>query len=140
MTRLEEIRNDLDKYIKSELEKSLGDRDFEVFSFEEKLYEIIDSLDEIIHFNPTLMTLEEIHTALEKLIKNEEKIKNRYLPDAEYNVPTWDNIYDALEAIESIIEFDPTPQYLYDDTGGEPPISAEERSRKAFEQKLIDKG
>ena len=86
------------------------------------------------------MTLEEIHTALEKLIENEEKIKNRYLPDAEYNVPTWDNIYDALEAIESIIEFDPTPQYLYDDTGGEPPISAEERSREAFEQKLRDKG
>jgi len=86
------------------------------------------------------MTLEEIHTALEKLIENEEKIKNRYLPDAEYNVPTWDNIYDALEAIESIIEFDPTPQYLYDDTGGEPPISAEERIREAFEQKLIDKG
>ena len=87
-----------------------------------------------------LMTLEEIHTALEKLIENEEKIKGRYLPDAEYNVPTWDNIYDALEAIESIIEFDPTPQYLYDDTGGEPPISAEERSREAFEQKLRDKG
>ena len=87
-----------------------------------------------------LMTLEEIHTALEKLIENEEKIKGKYLPDAEYNVPTWDNIYDALEAIESIIEFDPTPQYLYDDTGGEPPISAEERSREAFEQKLRDKG
>ena len=86
------------------------------------------------------MTLEEIHTALEKLIENEEKIKDKYLPDAEYNVPTWDNIYDALEAIESIIEFDPTPQYLYDDTGGEPPISAEERSREAFEQKLRDKG
>ena len=87
-----------------------------------------------------LITLEEIHTALEKLIKNEEKIKGKYLPDAEYNVPTWDNIYDALEAIESIIEFDPTPQYLYDNTGGEPPISAEERSREAFEQKLRDKG
>ena len=54
MTRLEQIRNELDKYIREELEKSLGDRDFEVFSFEEKLYEIIDSLDEIIHFNPTL--------------------------------------------------------------------------------------
>ena len=54
MTRLEEIRNELDKYIRKELDKSLGDRDFEVFSFEEKLYEIIDSLDEIIHFNPTL--------------------------------------------------------------------------------------
>ena len=55
-----------------------------------------------------LMTLEEIHTALEKLIEEEEKAKKKYLPDAEYNVPTWDNIYDALEAIESIIEFDPT--------------------------------
>ena len=40
--------------IKEELKKSPPDRDFEVFSFEDQLYEIIDSLDEIIHFNPTL--------------------------------------------------------------------------------------
>ena len=85
MTRLEQIRNDLDKYINEELKKSPPDRDFEVFSFEDDLLGIIDSFDEIIYY-------------------------------------------------------DPTPQYLYDDTGGEPPISAEERNRKAFEQKLIDKG
>ena len=48
MTKLEQIRNDLDKYIQEELEKSPPDRDFEVFSFEEKLCEIVDSLDEII--------------------------------------------------------------------------------------------
>ena len=53
MTKLEQIRNQLDKYIKSELEKSPPDRDFEVFSFEDQLYEIIDSLDEIIYFDPT---------------------------------------------------------------------------------------
>jgi len=53
MTRLEQIRNDLDNYIQEELKKSPPDRDFEVFSFEEKLYEIIDSLDEIIYFDPT---------------------------------------------------------------------------------------
>ena len=85
MTRLEQIRNDLDKYIKEELNKSLGHRSWEVFNFEDDLLEIIDSFDEIINY-------------------------------------------------------DPTPQYLYDDTGGEPPISAEERTKKAFEQKLIDKG
>ena len=85
MTRLEQIRNDLDKYIKEELEKSPSHRRWEVFSFEDDLLEIIDSFDEIINY-------------------------------------------------------DPTPQYLYDDTGGEPPISAEERSKKAFEQKLRDKG
>ena len=85
MTKLEQIRNELDKYIREELEKSPGDRDFDVCFFEDDLLEIIDSFDEIINY-------------------------------------------------------DPTPQYLYDDTGGEPPISAEERSREAFEQKLRDKG
>ena len=53
------------------------------------------------------MTLEEIHTALQKLIEEEEK-NQITLYHAEYNAPTWNNIYDALEAIESIIEFDPT--------------------------------
>ena len=52
-TKLEQIRNDLDNYIKEELNKSPANRDFEVFSFEDQLYEIIDSLDEIIYFDPT---------------------------------------------------------------------------------------
>ena len=85
MTKLEQIRNDLDKYIQEELEKSPPDRDFEVFSFEENLYEIIDSLDEIIHYDPT---------------------------------PSADSPYSDAEHI----------------------VTAEERNRKAFEQKLRDKG
>jgi len=52
----------------------------------------------------------------------------------------WDEYGDDYDDYSSPYEIDPTPQYLYDDTGGEPPISAEERSRKAFDQKLIDKG
>ena len=52
----------------------------------------------------------------------------------------WDEYGDDYDDYSSPYEIDPTPQYLYDDTGGEPPISAEERNRKAFEQKLIDKG
>jgi hypothetical protein len=85
MTKLEQIRNDLDKYIQEELEKSPPDRDFEVFSFEENLYEIIDSLDEIIYYDPT--------------------------PDA-------DSPYSDAEYI----------------------VTAKERSKIAFEQKLRDKG
>ena len=85
ISKLEQIKNDLDKYINEELKKSPSHRDWEVFSFEDDLLGIIDCFDEIINY-------------------------------------------------------DPTPQYLYDDTGGEPPISAEERNRKTFEQKLIDKG
>ena len=52
-TKLEEIRDSLDKYIKEELEKSPPDRDWEVFSFEDDLYEIIESFDEIIYYDPT---------------------------------------------------------------------------------------
>ena len=85
MTKLEQIRNDLDKYIQEELEKSPSDRDFEVFGFKENLYEIIDSLDEIIYYDPT--------------------------PDA-------DSPYSDAEYI----------------------VTAEERNRKALEQKLKDKG
>ena len=85
MTKLEQLRNELDNYIKEELKKSPPDRDFEVFSFEDQLYEIIDSLDEIIYFDPT---------------------------------PSGDSPYSDAEYI----------------------ITAEERDREAFEQKLIDKG
>ena len=42
-TKLEEIRDSLDKYIQEELKKSPPDRDWEVFSFEDDLYEIIES-------------------------------------------------------------------------------------------------
>ena len=85
MTRLEQIRNELDKYIREELEKSPPDRDFEVCFFEEKLCEIVESLEEIIYYDPT---------------------------------PDGDSPYSDAEYI----------------------ITAEERDRKAFEQKLIDKG
>ena len=51
--KLKEIRDNLEKYIQDELAKSPAHRDFEVFSFEEKLCEIVDSIDEIIYYDPT---------------------------------------------------------------------------------------
>jgi len=52
-SKLEQIRASLDKYIKEELEKSPPDRDWEVWSFEDDLYEIIDAFDQIIYYDPT---------------------------------------------------------------------------------------
>ena len=83
--KLKEIRDNLKNYIQDELDKSPGDRNFDVFRFEEELHEIVDSIDEIIYYDPT--------------------------PDA-------DSPYSDAEYI----------------------VTAEERSRKAFEQKLSDKG
>jgi hypothetical protein len=41
---------------------------------------------------------------------------------------------EIIPAIEEIIYYDPTPQYLYDNDGGEPPMSAEEMHSGAWKQ------
>jgi hypothetical protein len=50
-----------------------------------------------------------------------------------------DYIKEAWEHDEEIeicfYQEDPIPQYLYDATGGEPPLSADERWQQAFDQK-----
>ena len=45
-----------------------------------------------------------------------------------------------LIKIEDDDDYDPTPYYLWDDTGGEPPMSADERHREAWEEKQRLKG
>jgi len=75
MTKLEQIRNDLDRYIQEELEKSPPDRDFEVFGFEENLYEIIDSLDEIIYYDPT-PSADSPYSDAEYIVTAEERNRN----------------------------------------------------------------
>ncbi len=51
-----------------------------------------------------------------------------------------DDLLGIIDSFDEIIYYDPTPQYLYDNTGGEPPISAKEEVKWLFKQKLIDKG
>jgi len=41
---------------------------------------------------------------------------------------------------QSPFNIDPTPQHLYDNTGGEPPISAEERNRNSLDSKRESHG
>ena len=45
-----------------------------------------------------------------------------------------DEILPALEKFLAVWDDDPTPQYLYDNDGGEPPVSAAERHQAAWEQ------
>ena len=47
----------------------------------------------------------------------------------------WDEESDLYDDYDSPYDIDPTPQHLYDDTGGEPPISAKERSNAEFAKK-----
>ena len=52
----------------------------------------------------------------------------------------WDENGDDYDDYDSPYDIDPTPQYLYDDTGGEPPISAQERAWNSFDSKRESHG
>ena len=58
------------------------------------------------------MKLEEIYELLKKFAEKEENLINRWPCDSEYNVPTWDKIYDALEILDSIINYEPSDAEL----------------------------
>tara|TARA_A100001201_G_scaffold131402_1_gene117574 strand:- start:204 stop:473 length:270 start_codon:yes stop_codon:yes gene_type:complete len=58
------------------------------------------------------MKLEKIYEELNALVEKEEKLNSTWPCDSQYNVPTWDKIYDALEIIDSIINYEPSDAEL----------------------------
>ena len=72
-SKLEQIRDSLDKYIKEELEKSPPDRDWEVWSFEDDLYEIVEALDQIINYDPTRIMIKKVLVTLLVTVDSEDE-------------------------------------------------------------------
>ena len=56
--------------------------------------------------------LEEIYEQLNSFVEKEDKLISRWPCDSNYNVPNWDKIYDALEIIDSIINYEPSDAEL----------------------------
>ena len=75
------------------------------------------------------MRLDSIHILLSEYISEQEKLQRQCPYDADYNIPTWDNIYDALEAIESIIYYEPSDAELeaYNNSYSDPPHVVNQR-------------
>ena len=69
------------------------------------------------------MRLDSIHILLSEYITEQAKLQSRFPCDAEYNVPTWDNIYDALDSLDSIINYEPSDAELdsYNNSYSDPP-------------------
>ncbi|MEC8255195.1 MAG: hypothetical protein VX004_06985 [SAR324 cluster bacterium] len=42
---------------------------------------------------------------------------------------------EIIPQLENELDFDPTPKHLWDDTGGEPPITLDEMHTAAYNQK-----
>jgi len=75
------------------------------------------------------MKLEKIYEELNSFIEKEEAIQMKWPCDSEYNVPTWNDIYDALEIIDSIINYEPSDAELeaYNNSYSDPPHVVNER-------------
>ena len=68
------------------------------------------------------MKLEQIYETLKDFAEKEEELISRYPCNSDYDVPTWDKIYDALEILDSIINYEPSDSELeaYNDSYSEP--------------------
>ena len=74
----------------------------------------------------------------------EKRIKQLLYEDSKRHemdaMPPWmieaieDDLQPVIEKVMEVLDYDPTPQYLYDNDGGEPPLSADERHAAAWRQ------
>ena len=79
---------------------------------------------------------EKIQRALDLLkgvIAREDK---RHMMDQELTASMRDLLdSEIIPQLENELDFDPTPQYLWDDTGGEPPVTLDEMHTAAYNRK-----
>jgi hypothetical protein len=62
--------------------------------------------------------------------------RNEKAGQMDYDYHLADCLDEVLNLLDEYLDFDPTPQFLYDNTGGEPPLSSTEMQQQAFNQKM----
>ena len=87
-----------------------------------KLTSELDSLDQ-------LYTIKE---CLKALLDKEEKV---HMMDETFSSGQTDDLNEAYDLMTAIYDYDPTPQHLWDDTGGEPPVTMNEMVNQAYKEK-----
>ena len=77
-----------------------------------------------------LKQLQLILKDLKAIISREQ---NRHMMD-EHLTSSMRNLLEdeIIPQLENELDFDPTPQYLWDDTGGEPPVTLDEMHTDAY--------
>lgn len=83
--------------------------------------------------------LERILKELNEIVQRENK---RHQMDADLTPSMLSLLEDEIiPMLENELDYDPTPQYLYDDTGGEPAVSAKERHQSSWiEHQMAKRG
>ena len=89
----------------------------------------------ILNLTSQLQPLDQLYAikeCLKALIKKEE---DAHIMDESFCTGQVDDLNEAYDLMTAIYDYDPTPQHLYDDSGGEPPLTMKEMHELAFKKK-----
>ena len=77
-----------------------------------------------------------IESTLQQLKAVIEREDKRHMMDEHLTASMRDLLEsEIIPQLENELDFDPTPQYLWDDTGGEPPVTLDEMHTDSYNQK-----
>jgi len=77
-----------------------------------------------------------IERALDILKGVVDREKNRHQMDGELSFSMMDLLEsEVIPQLENELNYDPTPQYLWDDSGGESPVTLDEMHTAAYNRK-----
>ena len=77
--------------------------------------------------------LERIYKELKEIVKFENSL---HMMDMTLNQTDVNSLEEVISMIEDIVNYDPTPYYLYDNSGGEAPMTANERLSASWQKHL----
>ena len=77
--------------------------------------------------------LERIYKELNEIVKFENSL---HMMNMTLNQTDVNTLEEVISMIEDIVNYDPTPYYLYDNSGGEAPMTANERLSAAWKTHL----
>jgi hypothetical protein len=77
--------------------------------------------------------LERIYKELKEIVKFENSL---HMMDMTLNQTDVNTLEEVISMIEDIVDYDPTPYYLYDNSGGETPMTANERLSASWQEHL----
>ena len=89
----------------------------------------------ILNLTSELQPLDQLYTikeCLKALLKKEE---DAHIMDESFSTGQVDDLNEAYDLMTAIYDYDPTPQHLYDDSGGEPPVTMKEMVNQAYKEK-----
>ena len=89
----------------------------------------------ILNLSGQLQPLDQLYTIKECLKALLDKEEEAHIMDESFSTGQVDDLNEAYDLMTAIYDYDPTPQHLYDDSGGEPPITMNEMVNQAYKEK-----